>query len=303
MPANSSRSSDSCGAILAAELEEFLDYLTLERGLSMNSVHAYRRDLEAHFGFLRRQEVRRVRDIDAAHVIRYLSSLRRRCAPSTVMRKLSALKAFYRYFVRQERLTVDPTANLGSPRLARRLPTTLSIAEVERLLAQPDPAKPRGLRDRALLEFAYATGLRVSELVTVERDAVNFEMGFVRCTGKGSKERIVPVGRRALEALRAYLASREDTGRTLFAGRGGRPMTRAGVWNLLRRYARQAGLRQKVSPHTLRHSFATHLLAGGADLRAIQEMLGHTSVSTTQIYTHVSTDHLREVFRSAHPRA
>jgi len=284
-------------------LEEFLDYLTLERGLSMNSVHAYRRDLEAHFGFLRRQEVRRVRDIDAAHVIRYLSSLRRRCAPSTVMRKLSALKAFYRYFVRQERLTVDPTANLGSPRLARRLPTTLSIAEVERLLAQPDPAKPRGLRDRALLEFAYATGLRVSELVTVERDAVNFEMGFVRCTGKGSKERIVPVGRRALEALRAYLASREDTGRTLFAGRGGRPMTRAGVWNLLRRYARQAGLRQKVSPHTLRHSFATHLLAGGADLRAIQEMLGHTRVSTTQIYTHVSTDHLREVFRSAHPRA
>jgi len=303
MRASSSGSNNDRGAILGAESEEFLDYLMLERGLSTNSVHAYRRDLEGHFGFLRRQGVRRLSDVDAAHVIRYLSSLRRRCAPSTVMRKLSALKAFYRHFVKQERLGLDPTANLGSPRLARRLPDTLSIEDVERLLAQPDLAKPRGLRDRALLEFAYATGLRVSELVTVERDAVNFEMGFVRCTGKGSRERVVPVGRRALEALRAYLASREDVGTTLFAGRAGRPMTRAGVWHLLRRYARQAGLRQKVSPHTLRHSFATHLLAGGADLRAIQEMLGHASISTTQVYTHVSTDYLREVFRSTHPRA
>jgi integrase/recombinase XerD len=303
MPARSSASNDADRPPLAAEREEFLDYLSLERGLSLNSVHAYRRDLEAHSGFLRRQGVRRLSDVDAAHVIRYLSSLRKRCAPSTVMRKLSALKSFYRYHLRQSRLTVDPTANLGSPRLARRLPATLTVEDIERLLAQPDPTRPRGLRDRALLEFAYATGLRVSELASVGRDAVNSEMGFVRCTGKGSKERIVPVGRRALEALRAYLASRRDAGRTLFVGRGARPLTRAGIWYLLRRYARQAGIAHPVSPHTLRHSFATHLLAGGADLRAIQEMLGHTSISTTQVYTHVSTDHLREVFRSAHPRA
>jgi integrase/recombinase XerD len=219
------------------------------------------------------------------------------------MRKMSALRTFYRYLMREEAIAADPTSNLPSGRLLRRLPSVLSVEEVGRLLAQPDAGTRRGLRDRAMLELLYATGLRVSELVGLGRGDINLDLGVVRCIGKGSKERIVPVGRPAIEAVRAYLDSRRDAAPPLFMGNKGQPITRVAVWRIVRRYARGAGIRAPISPHALRHSFATHMLEGGADLRSIQELLGHVNIVTTQIYTHVSIDHLREVHRAYHPRA
>ena len=287
----------------AAALEEFLDHLTLERGLSAHTIAAYERDLRDHLLHLQGLDL----DLAAcreSHLIGYLGRLRRRrLAPSSLMRKLSALKTFYRHLVREGSLAADPTANLETPRLARRAPMTLTVAEVENLLRQPDVRTRRGRRDRALLEFLYATGLRVSELVGLTRRDVNFSLGFVRCVGKGGKERIVPVGDAAIEATQAYLADRADSSPQLFLGRQNRPLSRLTCWVMIKRYAVPAGIRKPISPHTLRHSFATHLLDAGADTRAIQEMLGHASITTTQIYTHISSDHLRAAYRAAHPRA
>lgn len=288
----------------AAALEEFLDYLTLERGLSPHTVAAYRRDVAAHVAWLGGQGCDNLAAVDEAAVIRYLETLRRQGqAPASSMRKLSALRSFYRYHYRERNLGLDPTANLDSPAIGRRLPSTLTLDEVERLLAAPDLGRPGGLRDRAMLELMYASGLRVSELVGLERHQVNLQVGFLRCRGKGSKERIVPVGEKAREALAVYLAGRADTSPHLFVGRRDQPLSRVGFWKLVKRYAVRAGIHAHISPHVLRHSFATHLLERGADLRAIQEMLGHASISTTQVYTHVSTDHLREVYQGTHPRA
>lgn len=285
-------------------LEEYLDYLRLERGLAANSVEAYRRDLISHLEFLRSAGVEELAGVQEQHLVRYLASLSRAGArPATAMRRLSALRSFYRYFLLQGKLARDPTANLERARLARPLPHTLTIQQVESLLAQPDPSTRRGCRDRAMLELLYATGLRVSELTKLRIDDVNLEMGFVRCLGKGSKERIVPLGRRAIEALQAHLESRADPHPALFPARRGRPISRIRCWQIIKSYARQAGIRQPLSPHTLRHSFATHLLEGGADLRSIQEMLGHASITTTQIYTHLTASQLKQVYREKHPRA
>jgi integrase/recombinase XerD len=285
-------------------LLSFLDMLAVERGLSLNTLSSYRRDVTDHLHFLTESGIGRLRGVEELHLILYLGVLRRaELAPATVMRRLSALRAFYRYLVREEALRVDPTANLPTTRLLRHLPSVLTVAEVERLLAQPDLDTPRGLRDRALLEVLYATGLRVSELVGLQRGDLNLDLGLVRCMGKGSKERIVPVGEPAVRAVRTYLAARRDAAPGLFLGNKGRSLTRVAFWRIIARYARQAGIRQTVSPHTLRHSFATHLLEGGADLRVIQELLGHANIATTQIYTHVTVDQLREVYRAYHPRA
>jgi integrase/recombinase XerD len=286
------------------QLQAFLDGLAVERGLSPNTVAAYRRDLSHHLAFVASQGLSEPAQVEESHLILYLGKLRRSgLAPATLMRKLSALRAFYRYLVREERLATDPTTNLPATRLLRRLPSVLSIEEVERLLAQPDAATARGRRDRAMLELLYATGLRVSELVGLSRSDLRLDLGLVRCVGKGSKERIVPVGQPALGAVRAYLAARRDASPVLFLGNKGRPLTRVACWRIVGRYARQAGLRGPITPHTLRHSFATHMLDAGADLRAIQELLGHASIATTQIYTHVSADRLREVYQAHHPRA
>jgi len=285
-------------------LQAFLDHLAVERGLSLNTVTAYRRDLLHHLSSLASRGLAHPAAVEESHLIVYLGRLRRSgAAPATLMRKLSALRAFYRYLVREETIPADPTLNLPAARLLRRLPSLLSIEEVERLLAQPQPDTLRGLRDRAMLELLYATGLRVSELVGLTRGDLNLDLGLVRCVGKGSKERIVPVGRPALDAVRAYLAARRDLAPPLFLGNKGKALTRTAFWRIISRCARQAGLRAPISPHTLRHSFATHMLEGGADLRAIQELLGHANIVTTQIYTHVSADHLREVYRAHHPRA
>ena len=288
------------GTPWAGSVEEFLDYLTLERGLAANSVAGYGRDVSQHAQSALQQGLRGPSAVKESHVLRFLRRLQG-ASPSTRLRKIAALKAFYRWLVREGKIEADPTANLESARLSQRLPKTLTFEQVKQLLAQPGEGK-RGLRDRALLELLYATGLRVSELVGLQRTDVNLSMGYVRCIGKGGKERIVPFGKFAAEAIEKYLAARDDGWPCLFPGYRGRQMTRAGFWKALRRYARAANI-EAVTPHTLRHSFATHLLERGADLRSIQEMLGHASINTTQIYTHVSADHLREVYRSAHPRA
>jgi integrase/recombinase XerD len=291
-------------------LDLFLDHLALERGLAQNTIVAYRRDLEAHLRFLAEIGCARPDRADESHLLRYLGRLRKAgVAPTTVLRKLSALRSFYRYLVSEALIAADPTANLESHRLEPRLPGVLSLAEVEAMLSKPDVKTARGLRDAALLELLYATGLRVSELTQLEVGDVNLKLGFVRCMGKGSRERIVPLGRKAIAALERYLSqaaqrpTRKGDPHALFPGRSGGKISRVACWRIIKRYAALAGVATRVSPHTLRHSFATHLLERGADLRAIQEMLGHADISTTEIYTHVSADHLREVYQSAHPRA
>jgi integrase/recombinase XerD len=288
---------------MQAHLEEFLDHLSVERGLSRNTIAAYRADLETHLGALARLQVKSWEEVSESHIIRYLSTLRRRgCAPATLLRKLSSLRTFYRFLVLRGYLQNDPCASLEKMQPVKKLPATLTFEEVVSLLNLPDLKTVRGLRDKAMLELLYASGLRISELVGLQRGDVNFELGLVRCTGKGSKQRLVPVGEEALAAVRQYLEMRDDIQPFLFLGRRG-PVARMTFWRTIKSYARQAGITQAISPHTLRHSFATHLLERGADLRAIQEMLGHASIATTQIYTHVSSDLLREAFQQAHPRA
>ena len=288
----------------ADALQAFLDSLAVERGLSPNTITAYDRDLREHLTFLAARGVSAPGAVDESHLIVYLGQLRRSgAAPATVMRKLSSVRGFYRHLAREEQIAADPTANLPAAQLRRLLPNVLSVEEVSRLINQPDTKTPRGLRDQAMLELIYAAGLRVSELVGLSRGDLNLDLGLVRCLGKGSKERVVPVGRLAIKAVKTYLASRRDAAPALFLGNKGQPLTRVSFWRIVRRYARQAGIRAPVSPHTFRHSFATHMLDGGADLRAIQELLGHANIATTQIYTHVSTDRLREVYRAYHPRA
>jgi len=287
------------------QIAQFLEYLTLERGLAQNSLEAYGRDLRDHAGFLRdtlgKDDVQTVTEGD---LIQYLTALHHReTATATICRKLTTLRQFYRWLVAERRLTIDPTANVQVPRLVKRLPATLTLEEVDRLLSAPDISHLRGLRDRAMLEVLYATGLRVSELVHLTRGDVNLKIGFVRCVGKGNKERIVPLGKMAISWLQRYLDARDDDLPCLFLGLKQQAITRMAFWNIIKRLAQRAAILKEISPHTLRHSFATHLLERGADLRAIQELLGHSSITTTQIYTHVSTDFLREVYVDAHPRA
>ncbi len=286
-------------------VERFLDHLALERGLARNSLAAYRRDLEGHAAFLRetcgKPDAPAVSEGD---IIQYLTALHRaRAATATICRKLTAVRQFYRYLVAEGVLTADPTANVEAPRKTQHLPATMTLDEVERLLEAPDISTLRGLRDRAMLEVLYASGLRVSELVGLRRGDVNLKMGYLRVIGKGSKERIVPLGRIAGEWLQRYLDARDDDLPCLFPGPRRKALSRVAFWQIIQRLATRAGIVKEISPHSLRHSFATHLLERGADLRAIQEMLGHRSITTTQIYTHVTSDLLREVYVDAHPRA
>jgi integrase/recombinase XerD len=290
---------------MQAQIEEFLDYITVERGLSRNTIVAYRTDLEGHVKFLKEMEVQQWPEVSESHMIHYLSDLRRRgSASATVLRRLCSISMFYKYLLLREYLSKDPCGALERLQPSRRLPAVLNFEEIMSLLSQPDVKTKAGLRDRAMLELLYATGLRVSELLDLQRGDLNFELGLVRCQGKGGKQRLVPVGEEALHTVKSYLELRADANPALFPGRrNNTPMRRASFWRILKSYARQAGIHRPISPHTIRHSFATHLLERGADLRAIQEMLGHASIATTKIYTHVSTDMLREVFQQAHPRA
>jgi len=291
------------------QVDEFLGTLQTERGASHNTLLAYRRDLAGFREFLRRER-RSVDDANTGAMTRYLGWLRRRGLGSrSVARHLSAVRGLYRHLLETGAIARDPTEHLDSPRPPRRLPRTLSIGDVVALVEAPDIARADGLRDRALLELLYASGLRASEALGLRIEDVNVSAGYVVPTGKGSRQRLVPVGAQALRWVRLYLKTARpslvkgaDAGR-LFVNRFGRPMSRQGLWGLLKRSARRAGIRATVSPHTLRHSFASHLLERGADLRSVQAMLGHADISTTQIYTHLSSHVVREMYMRYHPRA
>jgi integrase/recombinase XerD len=293
---------------------DFLAYLELERGLSRNTLEAYRSDLQQFGEFLGRRGTDPL-DVESSDLAEFVSELadghdgRRPVAPATLQRKIACLRSFYRFLRREQILDRDPTADLRPPRSRARLPKVLSRDEVQRLLDQPRGTSPAALRDRALLETMYACGLRASEAISLELSALDIEAGILRARGKGSKERIVPVGSKAVETLRAYierarprLVGLRDEPRVFLNLRGG-GLTRQGLYKIVQRHARAAGLEQKMSPHTLRHTFATHLLAGGCDLRSLQEMLGHADIATTQIYTHLTAERLRDVYFDSHPRA
>jgi integrase/recombinase XerD len=288
---------------------EYLGALQTERGASRNTLAAYRRDLA---DFLRFVTTHRLA-LDAAEpddVVAWLERLRARgLAPASVARRLSAVRGFYRHLLRAGEVRRDPTEHLDAPRVARRLPRALSREVTVRLVEAPDTRRPAGVRDRAILELLYATGMRASECMGLRLQDLNLGAGYAVCTGKGAKQRLVPVGAEALAWVRRYLGDvrpratrRRDCGRLFLNPRGG-PLSRQSLWALVRRAAATAGLAQRVSPHVLRHSFASHLLQGGADLRSVQAMLGHADISTTQIYTHLPTSALTRMYRQFHPRA
>jgi integrase/recombinase XerD len=304
----------TASARLADLMLDFLGHLELERGLSRNTLEAYRSDLQQFGEFLARRHLSAL-DLTPADLAQFVSELaegregRRGSSPATLQRKVACLRSFYRHLRREQLIDHDPARELRAPRTRPRLPKVLSRDEVLRLLDQPRGHTPAALRDRALLETMYACGLRASEAVTLELSDLDLELGVLRTRGKGSKERLVPVGGKAIESLRAYL----DRGRPrllglreesrVFINQRGAPLSRQGLYKVVQRHARSAGLEQRMSPHTLRHTFATHLLAGGCDLRSLQEMLGHADIATTQIYTHLTAERLRDVYFDAHPRA
>jgi integrase/recombinase XerD len=289
-------------------IDVFVDALWAEHGLSRNTLDAYRSDLVSVAHWLDAQGLSLVA-AQREHLLAYLADVvQQGRKPRTTARQLSALRRFFRYRVREGKSASDPTAQLESPRLGRPLPKSLSEEEVERLLDTPDPAKPAGLRDRAMLELLYATGLRVSELVSLRLAQLRLDQGVVKVTGKGNRERLVPLGEEAVDRLQEYLQSargellRGASTDALFPGNRGTAMTRQAFWHNIKRYARAAGIGASISPHTLRHAFATHLVNHGADLRTVQMLLGHADLSTTQIYTHVARERLRRLHAEHHPR-
>ena len=294
-------------------LLEFLAYLELERGLSRNTLNAYRTDLLQFGEYLRDRGIDPI-EITAAEMSEFVGSLtsadgEQPLAASTVHRKTAALRSFYKHLRREDLIIDDPTVGLTTPRRAKKLPNVLNQAEVSKLLASPKGSSPQAYRDRAILEVMYACGLRASELTGLETTDVDTHHGMLKARGKGSKERIVPLGRQAIAAIEMYQRSARPelvkgrSEKALFLNFRGKALTRQGLYKIVQGHARTAGLEDRMSPHTLRHSFATHLLAGGCDLRAVQEMLGHADVATTQMYTHLSGEQLKDVYFKTHPRA
>lgn len=297
---------------IAATISSFLMHVKVEKGLSSNTSSAYRRDLGKFQVFAQKRKLS-LEDVNRDDLVDFLASLyRQKLESRTVARNLVTLRNFFRFAQIQDLIPADPSRNLESPKIRRSLPGYLRLEEVERLLTQPDSKTALGLRDRAMLEVLYSTGLRVSELTGLRVSDLDSNSGCVRCIGKGDKERVVPVGRKALDMVAKYLReSRSELLRqakgpssvALFVNRRGAPLSRVGVWKILSAYGRRAGLRVALTPHMLRHSFATHLLERGADLRSVQLMLGHADISTTQIYTHVVEERLKQIYKAHHPRA
>ena len=291
-------------------LDEFCDNLWLEDGLSRNTLDSYRRDLEKFAQWLERHHVLSVIQTSHGDIQGYLADLvvTQKARPSSTSRNISSLKRLFRYLLRQGKIAADPTLQIDTPELPRNLPKSLTEQDIERLLDTPDSQTPLGLRDRTMFEVLYATGLRVSELVTLRITQVSLDMGVVRVMGKGSKERLVPLGEEALDWLGRYLAEGREVlldkqvSDALFVTARGEGMTRQMFWYLIKKYAKQCGLSKPLSPHTLRHAFATHLLNHGADLRVVQMLLGHADISTTQIYTHVARERLKQLHAQHHPR-
>lgn len=294
---------ESNGA-LKEYIDRFLAWLSVEKGYSGNTVLSYGYDLERYREFLEETLSLDISQMQPYNIREYLFHLRNRgLSTRSMARHLAAIKQFHRFLCREGLLKKDCTANLDRFKVWKSLPETMTVQEVDRLLAQPNPAEPGGLRDAAMLELMYSAGLRISELIGLRRDDLLLDIGFIKCLGKGGKERLIPIGEVAIRKLRKYLETvPEHLSESLFLTRLGGPFSRPGCWKMIHGYIRQVTPRKRVTPHTLRHSFATHLLAGGANLRSIQEMLGHADISTTQIYTHVTADRLRETHLRCHPR-
>ncbi len=290
-------------------VDQYLNYLVLEKGLSEKTVESYSSDLVRYLEFLKQKEVKKIADADTPLILKHLIALRdvglgsRSCA-----RHLITLRGFYKFLVQERIIEYDPAKLIDLPKSGLKLPDVLTVAEVNLLLNMPDTGKPLGKRNAAMLELLYAAGLRVSELVNLKFLDVNLEACFVRVLGKGSKERVVPIGGCAKEKIHDYINTarplllKKQISPYLFVARAGKSMTRQGFWKLLKQYAQQAGIKKKITPHSLRHSFASHLIEGGADLRAVQVMLGHVDISTTQIYTHIAREHIRQMHEKYHPR-
>lgn len=290
-------------------IEAFLNYLSVERGLAKNTLVSYKRDLESYTDFLSSKGIDTLAKTKREDITDFMLRQKDRgLSPNSISRSLAAIKVFYRFLVRERILALDPTSLIDSPKLWKKIPETLSLNEVDALLVQPNTRDRQGLRDRAILEALYATGMRVSEAVNLKADNVNLEIGFLRCIGKGNKERVVPLGKKAVASIDRYLQSsrpsflKDKKSELLFLNRFGNSISRQSLWKMIKKYAREAGIKKPMRPHILRHSFATHLLERGADLRSVQEMLGHANISTTQIYTHINKDRLKSIHRMFHPR-
>ena len=296
-------------AQLSTQVKDFINYLSVEKQLAQNSLLAYDSDLKKYTAFLESKKIKSFNQISRNHITQFLfHEKERKQEASSIARALVAVKLLHRFLVKEGQLKEDITSVLESPKLWKHLPTFLTLKEMETILSAPNTRNPAGIRDRAILELLYATGIRVSELVGLKTQDVNLESGFLKCYGKGGKERIVPLGRTAKEFVERYLEKRRlrnEKSEALFLGskQAGERLSRQAVWQMIKKYTKQVRIRKEITPHTFRHSFATHLLERGADLRVVQELLGHADIATTQIYTHISRDHLKSVHHRYHPRA
>ena len=291
-------------------IEEYLKFIQIEKGLSENTIGAYRRDLKKYQLYMQEQKIAHIDFIDRQTIQECLGSLIDQGASAkSIARFISTIGSFHQFALREKYAAKDPTVLIETPKYEKKLPDVLDVEEVIQLLETPDLTKNNGYRDRTILELLYATGMRVTELIQIEIDDVNLIMGFVKVFGKGNKERIIPLGDTVIEYLDTYINNvrpqllKKTVTNVLFLNLHGRPLTRQGIWKLIKQYGLRANINKTLTPHTLRHSFATHLLENGADLRAVQEMLGHSDISTTQLYTHVSKTQIRQMYNQFHPRA
>ncbi|WP_246942373.1 site-specific tyrosine recombinase XerD [Bacillus pinisoli] len=293
------------------QLQDFLHYLTVERGLATNTIQSYERDLKKYLHYLiEKEKLGSLETVTRTHILGFLKQMKEMGLSSrTLARHIASIRSFHQFLLRDKAVSHDPTVHIDTPQPERALPKVLSMTEVEILLESPKRETAFGLRDKAMLEVLYATGIRVSELMGLDLGDIHLTMGFLRCIGKGNKERIIPIGRAATEALELYINTgrKELVGKkttdALFLNHHGNRMSRQGFWKILKKLTKDANIKKELTPHTLRHSFATHLLENGADLRAVQEMLGHADISTTQIYTHVTKARMKDIYKTFHPRA
>jgi integrase/recombinase XerD len=294
-----------------ALVESFLNYLVVECGLSDNTIRGYKGDLRNFSNYLQYEGIKQFQDLRAKMIVNFIEKEKqRRLSENSISRSLVTIKMLYKYMIMEGKISVNPMSSVNALKLRKHLPEVLHYNAVEEILRAPDCNDKLGIRDKAILELMYATGVRVSEVASIKVSWINFDYGYIRCQGKGSKQRIVPMGaeasksiRRYLQEVRPFLVKIEGDEPLLFLSRTGKMLRRENIWSIVKKYATKAGIRSNISPHTLRHSFATHLLEGGADLRSVQEMLGHSNISTTQIYTHIDRKYLKSIHQKFHPRA
>ncbi|WP_425448687.1 site-specific tyrosine recombinase XerD [Dethiothermospora halolimnae] len=291
-------------------IQDFIVYLEDEKGLSENTLESYNRDLRQFKEYIKENDYDSIDQVNKTAIITYLMYLQKKGrAASTISRSLASIRSFYQFLLNIGKVSKDPTINLQSPKQEKKLPNILTLKEVEILLEQPDINSPKGVRDRAMLELLYAAGIRVSELIKLDMEDINLDMGFIMCSRESTNERIIPIGKMAIEMLRDYVSNHRNSfiknniESALFVNYHGKRLTRQGFWKIIKSYTKKANINKKITPHTLRHSFAVHLIQNGADLKSVQEMLGHSDISTTQIYTQIVESKIKDVYKKAHPRA